>query len=294
MRERHPIPTVEFYGESNKGLTPDLLHCEFLITRSRAHQFKIKPHRHPGLTQLFYLKNGTGEAHLDGEPTTLKAPCLIVITEMCIHDFVWSTDVDGYVLSISNPLLLELQQTLGKEHLIINSTMIMTIRKNQDELEQILALLESEYNRAQGESRFHALKSLMQLLSIWIERNASSYSKKTYQGDHRVDYFSRYQQLINSHFMTKRSVKSYAHELGITAPHLNSLCQEIIGKSALQLIHERTVLEAKRHLIYSVQSISQIAYELGFNDPAYFTRFFKRLTGDSPKQFRLSAPKDAG
>ncbi len=65
----------------------------------------------------------------------------------------------------------------------------------------------------------------------------------------------------------------------------------MVNKNALQLIHERVLLEAKRNLIYTVQSVSQISYGLGFNDPAYFSRFFKRLTGQPPKAFRHAVNK---
>lgn len=95
--------------------------------------------------------------------------------------------------------------------------------------------------------------------------------------------------MINRDYALHRSVESYADELGITAHYLNNLCQQLVKKNALQLIHERLLLEAKRYLVYSAQNISEVAYQLGFVDPAYFTRFFKRLTGQSPKAFKNSA-----
>jgi len=98
--------------------------------------------------------------------------------------------------------------------------------------------------------------------------------------------------LINRDFHSHRKVESYAAELGITAPYLNNVCQQLVEKSALQMVHERVLLEAKRSLIYTVQNISEIAYGLGFTDPAYFTRFFRRLTGLSPKQFREKQAAD--
>lgn len=289
MAINNHIPTVQIYGEQAESLTPDLLHCEPLITRSRAHEFRIKAHRHPGLTQLFYLKHGTGQAHLDGESTTLKSPCLIVISEMSVHGFIWSEDVEGLVMSISNPILARVGKVLAKERLVISSTLIMTVRKNQMELENILQLLSCEYSHTQDESRVHSLLSLVQLLGIWIERNAPSGINAASQTDRRIEYLKRYSQLINRDFVENKRVEYFANELGITASYLNNLCQQLVNKNALQLIHARIALEAKRHLIYTVQSISQIAYGLGFNDPAYFTRFFKRMTGESPKAFRDSA-----
>jgi AraC family transcriptional activator of pobA len=84
-------------------------------------------------------------------------------------------------------------------------------------------------------------------------------------------------------------VSDYASRLGITAAHLNALCRQAAGKSALALIHERMILEAKRNLVYTSMTIAVVADTIGFADPAYFTRFFRREVGMSPKEFRVKA-----
>jgi len=81
----------------------------------------------------------------------------------------------------------------------------------------------------------------------------------------------------------------YADKIGITATHLNVLCRNAVNQSALDIIHERALLEAKRNLVYTTMTISEVSYVLGFSDPAYFTRFFKRQSALSPKDFRAQA-----
>ena len=293
MSDKNAIPTVQFYGDKEQHVTPDLLHCEALITRSKAHQFKIRPHRHNGLSQIFYLKKGAGEANLDGQVTTVAAPCVMVISEMCVHDFLWSENVEGYVLSIANPLLEQVKNTL-KENQTIKSTLIMPVRKHQQQLESILFLIQHEYNEPIASGRSESLAALVQLLAIWLERNTIQDKITGNMRNRKSDYLNQFHSLINKNFMQHRKVEHYAKELGITAPYLNNLCQQFVQQSALQLIHDRLLLEAKRHLIYTVLSVSEIAYALGFQDPAYFTRFFKRLTGIPPKTFRLRvAPKSS-
>ncbi|GAB3394191.1 hypothetical protein GCM10027514_39920 [Azotobacter armeniacus] len=68
--------------------------------------------------------------------------------------------------------------------------------------------------------------------------------------------------------------------------HLNSICRQLCGLSALEILHQRLLLEAKRNLIYSAMTINQLSDQLGFSEPAYFSRFFQRLTGMSPNAFR--------
>ncbi|MGK5078746.1 helix-turn-helix domain-containing protein [Janthinobacterium sp. HLX7-2] len=79
----------------------------------------------------------------------------------------------------------------------------------------------------------------------------------------------------------------YAQCIGITATHLNPIARGHAGKSALELIHERVLLEAKRNLAYTSMTINVLSYALGFAEPAYFARFFKRHTGVTPKDFRM-------
>lgn len=211
-----------------------------------------------------------------------------------MHDFIWSSDVSGTVISVANPLLDRVAEVLNSEHQVLRSTLIMTVRREQEQLETILDLLQQEYSQPARTGRAQMLGSLMKLLAIWLERNASQRHFSGNQQDRKGEYLNRFNDLINRDFRQHRKVESYARELGITAPYLNNLCQNLVQRSALQLVHDRLLLEAKRELIYTVMSVSEIAYALGFQDPGYFNRFFKRITGQTPKQFRNSSVKSGG
>ena len=96
----------------------------------------------------------------------------------------------------------------------------------------------------------------------------------------------KYLSLIDDHFKEQKSVSFYADQLNITPNYLNILCKRHFNVAAMHLIHHRVVLEAKRLIQISDQSFKEISYQLGFNDPAYFSNFFKNQTGISPNQFR--------
>ena len=83
-----------------------------------------------------------------------------------------------------------------------------------------------------------------------------------------------------------KSIREYAHELKITSVHLNRVCQASVGKPALHVVHDFLIFEAEKFLRQTDMHISEIAYRLNFEDPAYFSRFFKKYTGISPKLFR--------
>lgn len=102
------------------------------------------------------------------------------------------------------------------------------------------------------------------------------------------ELLQKYEKLIDNNFTKERQVQSYAMQLGISPNYLNVLCKKHFGKSALEMINDRLVLEVKRLLLRTDYDISEIAYFLGFNELSYFSRFFKRNTGMTPNEFRLS------
>ena len=79
---------------------------------------------------------------------------------------------------------------------------------------------------------------------------------------------------------------NYAAALSITPTHLSRIARTATGQAASQLILERIVREARRNLVYTNLPVSTIAFALGFNDPAYFSRIYTAATGRSPRAFR--------
>jgi AraC-like DNA-binding protein len=97
----------------------------------------------------------------------------------------------------------------------------------------------------------------------------------------------RFRTLVERHFASRHRVSEYADEVGVTPGHLNALCRWHLGQSAGSLIRQRLALEAKRMLIHGDAPAFAVARELGFRDPAYFARFFRREVGTAPRRFRL-------
>jgi AraC-like DNA-binding protein len=92
--------------------------------------------------------------------------------------------------------------------------------------------------------------------------------------------------LLNQHYRTKRSVREYANLLHLTPNYLNALCQRVLGQTASDLVHARVVLEAQRLLTHSGLAVAQVADKLGFEDPSYFGRYFRKYAGQSPEAYR--------
>jgi AraC family transcriptional activator of pobA len=99
-------------------------------------------------------------------------------------------------------------------------------------------------------------------------------------------YYRQFQNQIGQKLSARVSIADHAARLRISTTHLNRVCRDLAGKSALDVVHDRIITEAKRSLTYTVLPVASIAYQLGFNDPSYFSRFFKTKTGYSPRQYQ--------
>lgn len=93
---------------------------------------------------------------------------------------------------------------------------------------------------------------------------------------------------VEHHFREWQSLAPYAKLLGITVNHLNDVIHQETGHSAGEIIRNRRLLDAKRLLLHSDLSVSEIGYQTGFQDPSYFSRFFRRYAGETPAEFRES------
>jgi AraC family transcriptional activator of pobA len=91
---------------------------------------------------------------------------------------------------------------------------------------------------------------------------------------------------VEQHYLQHWSVADYAAALNVTPSKLNRLSKALAGRSAFEITQERLLLEARRRLVYIAAPVQLLAYELGFEDPAYFNRFFKKRTGMTPARFR--------
>jgi AraC family transcriptional activator of pobA len=131
------------------------------------------------------------------------------------------------------------------------------------------------------------INSLFQTLFLAIFRvNQIQKTSKEETDNKTLKYFQIFQKSIKQDYSEMKTISQYAKEIGITTMHLNRVCKIVVGKSPLQILHELVVAEAKKYLLNTSYSISEISYFLNFNDPAYFTRLFKKNVGVSPSDFR--------
>lgn len=292
MALANTVPVYQLYGEHDQWLTPDMMHCESISDRSKLHNWQIKLHQHHGLVQLLYLKEGSARVCLDDQHYDLVPGQIVMVPQMCIHGFTFAPNAQGHVVMLAYPLVNKLCRNMaGEGPATLVSPYIYDVRGANDAayIDMAFETLDAEY-RGNAAHRNVLLEATLATMLVWLARNSMrSRQELAKEAGRGSQHFGNFCQLIEDAYAKQLSVEQYARKIGITPAHLNVLCRQIVGQSALELIHQRIVLEAKRSLVYTSMTISVVSDTLGFSDPAYFTRFFKRHVGVSPKQFRKQA-----
>ncbi|MFV1530011.1 MULTISPECIES: helix-turn-helix domain-containing protein [unclassified Phaeobacter] len=279
MSEEYAINTYSLFGEH--GELADLLHIESIEARSSLHDWALKPHRHARLHQLIVLMRGSGEATLDGIAQQLTPPCVINVPRGAVHGFRFDSDTCGWVLTLTSDLI---DQVLDDIPDVLTTLDRATITPLDAPLERLVESIRDAYE-TDGFARRQILRGLVDALTGTVAQSIGALryrnaSPKAHQ------LFAQFETLVNRDFRKRRQVSDYARELAVSTTHLNRICHQATGQPASQLISERMLREARRLLIYTALSAAEIAYELGYSDPAHFSRVFTRGTGLPPRRFR--------
>ncbi|RXM53289.1 hypothetical protein BOQ64_02635 [Chryseobacterium sp. CH25] len=148
-------------------------------------------------------------------------------------------------------------------------------------LQYLNILIEKEYQNPMGS--YLVIKSLLKVFLLNLIRasqhgflNQDIHQKRVYQ----------FIMLMDEHYKKERRAEFYASKMGISEKRINQILKEKMNKTLTQLLHERVVVEADRMLISGELTIKEIAFDLNFEDPAYFSRFYKKQTGSSPEEFK--------
>lgn len=264
----------------------DCLHYEPIEVRGRLQDWTTPAHRHEMLHQFEVLERGSVAATIDGRRHTLVGPAAWMIPPGVMHGFVYERDSVGHRVSVPSGLLQaavapspKLQERLAWPVIVPASNMAA----NGDELRELLALLVREFE-AQRPGRTEALQAHAVLLAMWfIRREAVGQIAAEPPHDMLVDKF---RALTEVHFRAHWTIGAYAKALDVTPDHLSRRCRAATGLGAQDLVQERLMLEARRLLAYTPSPIAEIAHQLGFDDPAYFSRVFAKGAGQSPSAYR--------
>ncbi|MDP3738054.1 MAG: helix-turn-helix domain-containing protein [Hyphomonadaceae bacterium] len=274
------------YGEPPKPAGDRFAHLELLDDRSRPANWIIRPHSHRDLHHVFLLQAGHGRAEADGRSVDFRAPCIVAVPAGVVHGFHFQEDSAGRVLTFSDPMLRLIASRFSEVEIPFERALWAGACEDA-QLDAALDLLELELGWAARGHDF-AVEALLSTVLVWVSR-VHHHAQQESQAPigPRAMLVARYRALVEERFREHPTITESAGALGVTPSVLRNACRSMAGVSPAEILKERLNLEAQRLMRYSNLSVSQIALQLGFDDPAYFSRFFTRMSGQCPRQFRI-------
>tara|TARA_R110002012_G_scaffold48309_1_gene125862 strand:+ start:616 stop:1569 length:954 start_codon:yes stop_codon:yes gene_type:complete len=309
---RETIPVYRLYGENiamngNAIREPEFFHLESIPSRSRLHDMHIQPHRHANLFQLLYITQGQAGIEFDDRQFTIGPQTMLTVPPGTVHGFRFSRDIDGWVISLTDDHVREILAMVPRLNSCLDVPLCVPITQPSTHSPQgtnqpdplhlahmtdppradfLIRQLVAEYH-GHSIGRLFALRNIIGLLLLEFGRHGDLHRDgRLSRQEQKNAKFRKFQNQLETQYRQHRPLDYYARDLGITTTQLNRISKDVVEMTAIEVVHNRLVLEAKRILIYTDIHIQQIADELGYQDAGYFSRFFTKKAGMSPARFR--------
>lgn len=294
-----PIPNIDFGRTFDLRYEDEEIHCESLAKLADFFGRNMIAHRHDRVFQVHLLLQGEVRLHLDDQFYHARAPLVFVTPPAVTHAFIISDEAAGHVLSVRQQLIWRLFKSdpSGVLEQGLNRPVCIELghgdRRQDDSAARLIdymALLSAEFGVASVGRELNLL-ALTRLAFVAIGRLAAQVAaapaKRLRELD--VQVFRNFHELIEQHFRQHWPLSQYAAQLNLTEPRLNDICRRVADLPSKRLVHDRLLQEAKRQLLFSAASVSEIGYDLGFKDMSYFSRFFRQHVALPPGEWREQA-----
>ncbi|GAB4045869.1 AraC family transcriptional regulator [Spirosoma litoris] len=270
--------------ESAAFLIKDKLENELVFKVSRFKEIikRTQPHKHNGYFELIILLEGDGFHWVDTKLLPIAPPMAFFLSPGQLHCWQLTAIPKGFVVMFradfidpkhSGDLYPLVQQLEQRKELPLPESA---------PFRELLVAIETEYTHPSPHSPV-ILRAMLQILLARLLAVDQPQLEPTKTADLT---YRRFTNILRQPGSLAHRVFSYAEKLGVTPQHLNSICRRVAGKSASELIAEQVVLEGKRYLLHTDQSVTEVAEQLGFSDPSHFVKYFKKWTNQTPASFR--------
>lgn len=284
---QHEIPQYSLYGEAEQDVDERFLHVESIAERSALHDWKIRPHAHRDLHHLLLVQKGGGALRVEDEEYTFRAPTLIALPRSCVHGFEFRPQTDGWIVTASGTLMDRIERAYPALGPVQREVSVLRLSAaNARAMGSVFKSLVTEFRSRLLARRIAAELLLITIMVQTLRLKAEVKPDATRPGGADAELTIRYRSLIEATFSKPLRVADYARRLFVSHERLRQACLRMTGSTPLELLNARRLLEAKRCLLYTSMSVAVIAEYCGFEDPAYFSRFFTRATGKSPLRYR--------
>jgi len=280
---------IKQYQFKNKGnLSVEVVEMENLV--QKAQKSLLIPHR-TDFYHIFLFENCKPKHIVDFENLDIQANSLLFLDKGRVHQFDENLEYKGKILIFTDDFYCQYAQDTHylKTNSLFNDitgNSVLEVREEISLFLQICQQINQELAQDNDFAKREIIKNYVHTFLLLAEREKHKKGFTELKKGADLDYFLLFKDLLEKHFKEKKSVSAYCEKLFVTEKRLNKATTQILGKTPKQLIDERLLLEAKRLLVHETHTIKEIAYELGFDEPTNFIKYFKKHTQKSPTEFR--------
>lgn len=249
------------------------------------------PHRHNYFSVIWSL-NTTGKHIIDFREYSIRPQSIFFVSPGQVHQVITDPNPTGLVILFTCDFL---QRNNIREDFISNlklfrssdDTPPMEINEAMHQRLQIFARGMMDAFESDSEFRLDTIGSYLKLFLIECNGNCTLAPESNTQNvEVKRTIVQNFKTLVEKHFRQWHQVQEYAENLNVSPNYLNEVIKLAIGQSAKEYIQTRLVLEAKRMSLFTGLSSKEIGFDLGFDDPSHFSKFFKLNTGKSVLEFK--------
>jgi len=247
----------------------------------------------PPFKRSFYflaLLINTGKVEVSHGEQTVSDPdsYLVFHSPNLVYSFSHNNSLEGYVIYFKSACFSFFKPDFHKTFRLFDVLHANLFQFDHPTFQRLAPHFEAVFTAYEGSGKERHMEARAKLLGLlyYLEEFAAEKKKETRPPTTQQTLLQKYIQLVNSHYIDKRTVQEYADLLSVTSNYLSQSVKQASGRNAHSYITDRLASEARSLIRYTDLEITQIAYQLNFSDPANFGKFFKKQTGVSPSEFR--------
>lgn len=282
---------INFVNKSSRGFQFDCVSYQDLLQKKPDDHSQFEFHR-LSFYGILLCTDKVGVHNVNFQDYKLKEGTLLTLRKDNVHKF-YSTNAKGILLVFTENFVLSYSNKIQatKAFQLFNEMLASPrLQLNNAELNEINALMQmilAEYKDAQDDHSANILRSLLQVIITKLFR-IKSQKNIVFSNQKHLAKFLELQAHVEKECFQHKTVAYYAKAMGVTTKTLNNITQNIIEKSAKSFIIQIVITHSKRLIINSTDSLTEIAFQTGFEDPTNFFKYFKKYAGLSPREFRES------
>jgi len=254
------------------------------------------PHRHDYYTIIF-IERGEGVHLVDFTEYKIEDRTIYFIQPGQMHQLVLTSEPKGWVITFTEEFLIANsipEKLINDIYLFNDYGQSPPLPVEEEELPVYQNLIDQMIHFS-GSIETYTLEAVGSLVKIFLIQSNNHCSLRKSNNPQLIETSNHilrtFKQLLNKNYASAHMVSDYADDMAVTGDYLNKTVKNLTGKSAKDHIQSKLITEARRSLLFGNISNKELAYELGFEEPSHFNNFFKKCTGQTPSEFRISSRK---